>query len=56
MDAALQNHLAVGLAALAAAYLLWTWLRPARKKTGCGGACGAVSSGVKKLQQLRRDR
>lgn len=51
MSSSLQTVLALGLAALAVAYLLWSWFGP-RKKSGCGGtgACGAVSPEVKKLQ------
>lgn len=50
MSSSLQTFLALGLAALAAAYLLWHWFGP-KKKIGCGGECGAVSPEVKKLQE-----
>lgn len=56
MSSLLQTLLALGLAALAVAYLLWTWFG-SKKKSGCGstGACGAVSPEVKKLQaRLKR--
>jgi hypothetical protein len=53
MDSSLQTFLALGLAALALAYLLWSWLRP-KKTPGCGGSCGAVSPEVKKLQRQLR--
>ena len=54
MSPALQTVLALGLAALALAYLLWSWLRP-RKTPGCGGECGAVSPEVRELQsRLKR--
>ncbi len=49
MSSSLQTLLALGLAALALAYLLWSWLRP-KKTPGCGGSCGAVSPEVKKLR------
>jgi hypothetical protein len=56
MSSSLQTLIALGLVALAAAFLLRSWLR--KKKTpGCGstGECGAVSPGVKQLQaKLKR--
>jgi hypothetical protein len=56
MPPALQTAVALGLAALALAYLLWSWLRP-KKSPGCGGECGAVSPGVRELQsRLKRRR
>lgn len=49
MSPSLQTLIALGLVALAAAFLLRAWL--GRKKSpGCGGACGAVSPEVKQLQ------
>ncbi len=53
MTSSLQTLLALGLVALALAYLLWSWLRP-KKSPGCGGSCGAVSPEVKKLQRQLR--
>ncbi len=53
MSSSLQTLLALGLVALAVAYLLWAWLRP-KKSPGCGGSCGAVSPEVKKLQRQLR--
>lgn len=50
MNSSLQTTLALGIVALAVAYLLWTWLRP-KKSSGCGGECGAVSPEVKKLRE-----
>ena len=57
MSASLQTLLALGLAALAAGYLLWSWFGP-KKKSGCGhdGACGAVSPEVKQLQARLKQR
>lgn len=43
MPASLQTFLALALAGLALAYLLWSWLRP-RKRGGCGG-CAAGGGG-----------
>ncbi len=43
MSASLQTLVALGLAGLALAYLLWTWLRP-RKRGGCDG-CGTTGVG-----------
>jgi amino acid transporter len=55
MSAEVQTILALGLVALAAGYLLWTWFGPKKKKSGCGdGACGAVSPEVKRLQKRLR--
>lgn len=58
MSSQIQTLIALGLVALAAAFLLRSWLR--KKKTpGCGstGECSAISPEVKKLQKLvRRDR
>jgi len=48
MSSSLQTLLALGLVALAAAFLLRSWLGK-KKSPGCGGACGAVSPEVKKL-------
>jgi hypothetical protein len=54
MSASLQTILALALVAAAAALLLRATLRR-RKNPGCGGACGAVSPEIKKLQaKLRR--
>ncbi len=53
MSSSLQTLIALGLVALAAAFLLRSWLR--KKKTpGCGstGECGALSPEVKKLRKL----
>ncbi len=36
MPASLQTFLALALAGLALAYLLWSWLRP-KRGGGCGG-------------------
>lgn len=58
MSSSLQTLIALGLVALAAAFLLRSWLRK-KKSPGCGstGECGAVSPEVKKLQKLvGRDR
>jgi len=49
MSSSLQTILAFGFVALAAAFLLRSWLGK-KKSSGCGGACGAVSPEVKKLQ------
>jgi len=57
MSSSLQTLIALALVALAAAFLLRSWLR--KKKTpGCGsGDCGAISPEVKKFQKLvGRDR
>ncbi len=53
MSSDLQTFVALGLVALAAAYLLRTWFGPA-KKSGCAGSCGAVSPEVRKLQRRIR--
>ena len=54
MSASLQTILALGLVALAAAFLLRSWLGK-KKTSGCGGACGAVSPEIKQLQtQLKK--
>jgi len=56
MSSSLQTIIALGLVALAAAYLLRGWFRK-KKQPGCGstGACGAISPEVKELQErLRR--
>lgn len=54
MSSSLQTLLALGLVALAAAFLLRSWWRK-RQNPGCGGECGAVSPEVKKLQaKLKR--
>ena len=50
MSSELQTVVALGLVALAAGYLLWTWFGP-KKKSGCGGECGAVSPDVKRLRE-----
>lgn len=51
MSSSLQTLIALGLALLAVAYLLWSWFGP-KKKSGCGsaGECGAISPDVKRLQ------
>ena len=49
MSSSLQTFLAFGFVALAAAFLLRSWFSK-KKKSGCGGACGAVNPEVKKLQ------
>jgi hypothetical protein len=52
MSSELQTFLALGLVALAAGYLLWTWFGPKKKKSGCGGGfCSAVSPEVKQLRE-----
>jgi len=56
MSSSLQALIALALVAIAAAFLLRSWLRK-KKSPGCGstGACGAISPEVKKLQaKLRR--
>jgi hypothetical protein len=54
MSSTLQTILAFGLVALAAAFLLRSWLGR-KKSSGCGGACGAVSPEIKALQaRLKR--
>jgi len=54
MSATLQTIVALGIVALAAALLVRSWLAK-RKSPGCGGACGAVSPEIKKLQaKLKR--
>jgi hypothetical protein len=52
VNSSLQTFLALGLVALAAAYLLRGCFRK-KKQPGCGstGACGAVSPEIKKLQK-----
>lgn len=50
MSSALQTLIALLVVALAAAYLLRSWLRK-KKSPGCGGACGAVSPEVRELQK-----
>jgi MYXO-CTERM domain-containing protein len=51
MSSSLQTLIALGLVALAAAFLLRSWLRR-KKSPGCGstGDCGAISPEVRKLQ------
>jgi hypothetical protein len=49
MSSELQTIVALGLGALAAAYLLRTWFGT-KKSSGCGGACGAVRPELKKLR------
>ena len=56
MSSSLQTLIALGLVALAATFLLRSWLRK-KKSPGCGstGDCGAISPEVKKLQaKLKR--
>jgi hypothetical protein len=54
MSSSLQTVVALGIVALAAGLLLRSWFAK-RKSPGCGGACGAVSPEVKKLQaKLKR--
>ena len=53
MSSELQTIAALGLVALAAAYLLRTWFGP-KKQSGCAGSCGAVSPEVRKLQRQLR--
>jgi hypothetical protein len=54
MTPAFQTLLALGLVALAALFLLRSFLRK-RQQPGCGNDCGAVSPEVKKLQsRLKR--
>lgn len=55
MSSALQTVLALGLVALAAAYLLWSWFGR-KKKPNCAGECGAVSPEIKKLQSRLKKR
>ncbi|HEX2860430.1 MAG TPA: FeoB-associated Cys-rich membrane protein [Lacunisphaera sp.] len=51
MTSSFQTLIALGLVALAAAFLLRSWFRK-KKSPGCGstGECGAISPEVKKLQ------
>ncbi|MFZ5496408.1 MAG: hypothetical protein ACOZE5_13875 [Verrucomicrobiota bacterium] len=58
MSSSLQTLLALGLVALALAFLLRSWFGKKKNSSACGGgACGAVSPEVKKLQKLAgRDR
>ncbi len=56
MSPILQTLIALGLVALAAAFLLRSWFRK-KKSPGCGstGECGAVSPELKQLQaKLKR--
>ena len=55
MPASLQTIVALGLVAVAAAWLIYSALRK-RPQSGCGGdSCAAVSPEVKKLQaRLKR--
>lgn len=54
MSSSLQTFAALGLVVLAVVFLLRAWLGK-RKASGCGGACGAVSPGVKELRaRLKR--
>lgn len=57
MSAPIQTLIALGFVALAAAFLLRSWLGK-KKSSGCGSeGCPAVSPEVKKLQKLvGRDR
>ena len=53
MSSSFQTIIALGVVLLAASLLLWSWL--GKKKSGCAGACSAVSPELKKLQkQLKR--
>ncbi len=49
MSSSAQTIIVFTLVALAAAFLLRSWLGK-KKSPGCGGACGAVSPEVKQLQ------
>ena len=52
MSSSLQTLIALGLAALALAFLLRSWFgKKKNSSAGGGGACGAVSPEVKKLQK-----
>jgi len=55
MSSSLQTLIALGVVALAVAYLLRGWLRK-KKQPGCGsaGECGAISPEVKHLQARLR--
>lgn len=55
MSSILQTILALGLVALAAGFLLRSWLSK-KKKSGCGGGeCGAINPEIKELQaKLKR--
>jgi hypothetical protein len=55
MSSTLQTILALGLVALAAAFLLRSWFSK-KKKSGCGGACGAVNPEIKELQAKLKSR
>lgn len=56
MSSSLQTLIALGLVVLALAFLLRSWFGKKRNSSACGGgACGAVSPEVKKLQaKLKR--
>jgi hypothetical protein len=51
MSSQIQTLIALALVALAATFLLRSWLRK-KKSPGCGstGECGAISPEVKELQ------
>lgn len=57
MSSSLQSLIALGLVVLALAFLLRSWFGKKKNSSACGGgACGAVSPEVKKLQaKLRND-
>jgi hypothetical protein len=50
MSSSLQTLIVFLVVALAAAFLLRSWLAK-KKSSGCGGECGAISPEVKKLQK-----
>jgi hypothetical protein len=56
MSSSFQTLIALGLVALALAFLLRSWFGKKKNSSACGGgACGAISPEVKKLQaKLKR--
>lgn len=51
MSSSLQTLIALAVVALAAAFLLRSWFGKKKNSSACGGgACGAISPEVKKLQ------
>ncbi len=50
MSSSTQTLIAIGLVALALAFLLRSWLGKKKNSSACGVACGAVSPEKKKLQ------
>lgn len=53
MSSSFQTLIALGLVALALAFLLRSWFGKKKKSSGCASTgCSAVSPEVKKLQKL----